>query len=83
METGYRRATFVDPVPGERLTCTVDLLHTDGARTVHGPEPGIRPVTMSQYCVGIALLNPELPANKWSRLLRRTVGGGPAPSPTA
>lgn len=31
---------------------------------------GIRPVTMSKYCLGIALLNPELPANRWNRLLR-------------
>lgn len=32
-------------------------------------ELGIRPVSMSKYCIGIALLNPQLPANKWSRLL--------------
>src|SRR5699024_8311495 len=29
---------------------------------------GIRPVSMSKYCLGVAALNPELPANKWSRL---------------
>lgn len=32
---------------------------------------GIRPVSMSKYCIGIALLNPQLPANKWSRLLHQ------------
>lgn len=32
---------------------------------------GIRPVRMSKYCLGVAALNPELPANKWSRLLKR------------
>lgn len=32
---------------------------------------GIRPVSMSKYCLGIASLHPELSANKWSRLLRR------------
>lgn len=32
---------------------------------------GIRPVSMSKYCIGMALLHPELPANRWSRLLRR------------
>ncbi|MDN6299576.1 MAG: polyphosphate polymerase domain-containing protein [Micrococcaceae bacterium] len=92
MESDYRRATFVDPVDGERLTCDVDLVYSDQARTLHGPELfvietktasgqgaastalselGIRPVSMSKYCVGIAMLHPELPANKWSRLLRR------------
>lgn len=32
---------------------------------------GIRPVSMSKYCLGVAALNPELPANKWSRMLKR------------
>lgn len=32
---------------------------------------GIRPVSMSKYCLGVASLHPELPANKWSRLLKR------------
>lgn len=32
---------------------------------------GIRPVSMSKYCLGVAALNPELPANKWARLLKR------------
>lgn len=35
---------------------------------------GIRDVSMSKYCVGMALLHPELPANKWDRLLRRRFG---------
>ena len=35
---------------------------------------GIRPVSMSKYCIGMALLHPELPANRWSRLLRRHFG---------
>ena len=34
-------------------------------------ELGIRPVSMSKYCLGVAALHPELPANKWSRLLTR------------
>ncbi|MFL4476371.1 polyphosphate polymerase domain-containing protein [Paeniglutamicibacter sp. MACA_103] len=32
---------------------------------------GIRPVSMSKYCIGIALLHPHLAANKWSRLLKQ------------
>jgi hypothetical protein len=32
---------------------------------------GHRPVGISKYGVGLAALRPELPANKWSRVLRR------------
>ncbi|WP_417373348.1 polyphosphate polymerase domain-containing protein [Glutamicibacter protophormiae] len=35
---------------------------------------GLRPVSMSKYCIGVALLNPQLPANKWSRLLEQRFG---------
>lgn len=35
---------------------------------------GIRPVSVSKYCIGIALTNPELPANKWNRMLRNQFG---------
>lgn len=34
-------------------------------------ELGIRPVSVSKYCVGIALLNPDLPGNPWHRVLHR------------
>ena len=32
---------------------------------------GFRPVTISKYCTGLAALNPSLPANRWSRVLRQ------------
>jgi hypothetical protein len=32
---------------------------------------GRRPITISKYCTGLAALHPELPANKWNRVLRR------------
>ncbi|MGB3259182.1 MAG: polyphosphate polymerase domain-containing protein [Ornithinimicrobium sp.] len=32
---------------------------------------GIRPVRISKYCTSLAALRPELPANRWSRSLRR------------
>jgi hypothetical protein len=32
---------------------------------------GLRPVAASKYCIGLAALVPELPANKWHRILRR------------
>ncbi|MGZ4495376.1 MAG: polyphosphate polymerase domain-containing protein [Nocardioides sp.] len=32
---------------------------------------GMRPVSVSKYCVGIATLHPDLPGNPWHRVLRR------------
>lgn len=34
----------------------------------------IRPASVSKYCIGIALTNPEVPANKWNRVLRKQFG---------
>jgi hypothetical protein len=34
-------------------------------------QAGIREHRVSKYCVGASLLNPELPANPWSRTIRR------------
>ena len=34
-------------------------------------ELGLRPVSVSKYCVGVAALHPELPSNPWHRTLRR------------
>lgn len=31
---------------------------------------GYRPITISKYCTGLAALHPDLPANKWNRVLR-------------
>ena len=31
---------------------------------------GSRPVSLSKYCVGMAVLDPRLPANRWNRALR-------------
>jgi hypothetical protein len=35
-----------------------------------------RPVTISKYCTGLAALVPDLPANKWNRVLREHFGRG-------
>jgi hypothetical protein len=32
---------------------------------------GHRPTTISKYCTGLALLEPDLPANRWHRILTR------------
>lgn len=92
MRNAYRRATLVNPVDGERVTCDVELQYSNADTSVRGPDMvivetksadgqgisdqalaalGIRPISMSKYCLGIATLHPELPANKWSRLLAR------------
>jgi hypothetical protein len=39
---------------------------------------GVRPATISKFCVGIAALDPTLPANKWNRTLRRYFAWTPA-----
>lgn len=35
---------------------------------------GHRPVSLSKYCAGLALLHPGLPANRWNRTLRHRFG---------
>lgn len=40
---------------------------------------GHRPVSVSKYCVGMALLNTDLPANRWNRELRTHFGWLPGP----
>jgi hypothetical protein len=32
---------------------------------------GAHPVSVSKYCIGVALLHPQIPANRWHRILRR------------
>jgi hypothetical protein len=42
---------------------------------------GHRPLAMSKFCVGMAALDPNLPANQWNRVLRRYYGWMPARTP--
>lgn len=42
---------------------------------------GHRPTSLSKYCVGMALHDPTLPANKWNRLLRTSLGWVPERGP--
>lgn len=42
---------------------------------------GHRPVTISKYCTGLAALHPDLPANKWHRILWRHLDRRGAPQP--
>lgn len=38
---------------------------------------GERPVPISKYCVGLAMVRPDLSANRWNRTLRRYFGWAP------
>jgi hypothetical protein len=38
---------------------------------------GHRPLSLSKYCVGMAVLDPHLPANRWNRELRAYFGWAP------
>jgi|SRR5699024_3367295 len=40
---------------------------------------GHRPVSISKYCTGLALLHPWLPANRWNRTLRQYFDWEPTP----
>ena len=40
---------------------------------------GHRPESMSKYCIGMAGLDPTLPANRWNRPLRRHFGSARRP----
>ena len=42
---------------------------------------GARPVRISKYAIGIATAHPELPANRWSRVLRRYIQLTPTRTP--
>jgi hypothetical protein len=39
---------------------------------------GSRPLSLSKYCVGMAVLDPRLPANRWNRELRAHFGWTPS-----
>jgi len=59
-----------------RDTGTHILVESKSAGQNSGPDVllrdlGIRPASVSKYCVGIAALHPELPSNPWHRTLRR------------
>ena len=51
----------------------VEVKSLGGATTVDRAlwSIGERPVAISKYCVGLALVHPDLPANRWNRTLRR------------
>ena len=50
----------------ETKTASAGALDQDRWLWAHG----VRPVAMSKYCVGMALVHPRLPANRWRPILR-------------
>lgn len=60
-------------------TVIVETKSTSGAGRIDRElrRLGVRPVSVSKYCVGIALTRPQLPANPWERLLRRHFSAAP------
>ena len=55
------------------------LVESKSAGQGGGPEEilrrlGVRPTSVSKYCVGVAALHPQLPSNPWHRTLRRYFG---------
>lgn len=71
--------TFSDEV---RRQCGPDDLVLLESKTTGSTTPidtalwlrGHRPVSISKYCTGLALIHPGLPANRWNRTLRRYFG---------
>src|SRR5690625_1558277 len=65
----------VDRVSGPD-SVLVETKSADGSSRVDRAlrDLGIRPLKISKYCVGTALLHPHLPANPWNRVLRHEFG---------
>ena len=64
------------------------IVETKSAGRVGGVDralwaSGIRPARISKYCTSLAALRPELPANPWSRSIRRYVPTAAAPAAAA
>lgn len=70
---------LVDP-DGRRSSMTDHVLVETKSAGPAGPADrllwrlGVRPVTISKYGVGMASLDPGLPANRWNRVLRAHFG---------
>ncbi len=62
-------------MPGHAIVETKSTNHVGTADRVLW-SVGIRPMSVSKYCVGIASLYPDLPRNKWHRVISRYVTVG-------
>jgi len=66
-------------VPGPRGKVPVETKSTTGRCTADRwfQAKGIRPLSMSKYCIGIALLYPDVRVNPWHRVLTHQFGWSP------
>jgi len=64
---------------GPRETVLVESKTLGGAAIADAVlwQLGHRPISISKYCAGMAMLRPELPANRWNRELRTHFGWEP------
>ncbi len=70
---------LTDPAGGHAAMRDHVLVETKAASTAGHADRllwqlGVRPATISKYCVGLAALNPSLPSNRWHRTLKRHFG---------
>lgn len=56
-------------LPGMTIVETKSMSHASEVDRILW-RLGVRPVSLSKYATGMAALHPELPRNKWSRILR-------------
>lgn len=74
---------------GSEGSYRADHLALIESKSLTGPGPAdallrsmaVRPVRISKYCLGVALLHPDLAANPWNRLLIRQFDWQRRPSP--
>jgi hypothetical protein len=70
-----RHVRFVDEVGGEAILDAI-VVETKSAGAASAADRWlwqhhIRPTKISKYCTGLAAIRPDLPANKWHRIIAR------------
>ncbi len=76
---GFRRTRAWAEIPGRLAVLDVRSsgVITPADRVLR--RSGFQPERFDEYCIGMALLNPDLAANRWNRTLRRHFGWEPVP----
>ncbi|MDQ4086153.1 MAG: polyphosphate polymerase domain-containing protein, partial [Actinomycetota bacterium] len=65
------RAGAIRGTPGDHVLVESKADGAGGRADAVLRRLGVRPVSVSKYCVGVALLHPGVPVNPWHRTLRR------------
>ncbi len=76
---GFRQTRAWAEIPGRLAVLDVRSsgVITPADRVLR--RSGFQPERFDEYCIGMALLNPDLAANRWNRTLRRHFGWEPVP----